>query len=334
MFSPLDLLCCPLTHSALEAGETAYFSPTSGRAYPLVCGIPDFRVDAAPAFDVNKDRYLATLLEQHERHLSFEQLLDYYYMLNPEASSDLHAVHMAHFAVEQEQAETAFDLLAKRRTLRQDAAVLDLGCGLGQYLKTASQRVDTVVGIDLSVAQLVLARKHLAESGYTPLLLAAQAERLPLRSETFSAATAADTIEHLHDPPSALAEVKRVLASGAGFFLSTPNRFSLTPEPHVGIWGLGYWPRGWAASYVQRKLGRSYEDIRLLGFWGLRRMLRDCFGETAAVLLPDPGSAEMQSFSPGKQLLARFYRRVRQVPGLRLPLYIVAPYFQALCSKD
>ena len=241
---------------------------------------------------------------------------------------------MAHFAVEQEQAETAFDLLATRRSLRRDAAVLDLGCGLGQYLKAAAQRVDTVVGIDLSVAQLVLARKHLAESGYAPLLLAAEAERLPLRSETFTAATAADTIEHLDNPPSALAEVKRVLAPGGGFFLSTPNRFSLTPEPHVGIWGLGYWPHGLAARYAQRKLGRSYEDIHLFGFQDLRRMLRDCFGETAVVLLPDPGSAEVQSFSRGKRLLARIYQQVRRVPGLRLPLYLVAPYFQALCVKE
>ena len=148
----------------------------------------------------------------------------------------------------------------------------------------------------MSLAQLVLARKYLAEAGQTALLVAAQSERLPFRACTFGAAVAADSLEHVADPVATVSEAARVLRPGGGFFLSTPNRFSLTPEPHVGVWGLGYWPRSWAIRHVRRKLGVRYDDIRLFSFWALRRLLRGCFAGSYEVRLPAWGGARRSRF--------------------------------------
>jgi 2-polyprenyl-3-methyl-5-hydroxy-6-metoxy-1,4-benzoquinol methylase len=63
-------------------------------------------------------------------------------------------------------------------------------------------------------------------------------ESLPFRSDLFSVTLAIDVVEHVDDPRSILAEAARVLALGGCLWLTTPNRFSLTPEPHVGLWGV------------------------------------------------------------------------------------------------
>ncbi len=333
MNSAESLLCCPLCREALLAEPGGFHCARCSRNYPRVAGLPDLRLRIPTGFDAPKDQYVAELLERQQQRLSFEELLDYYYKLNPPVNEELHAGHMAHFQVEGEQAEAALAELAGRWAHPGTEALLDVGCGLGRYLRAGRARFGVVAGIDLSLAQLVLARKQLAQAGQTALLVAAQSERLPFRAATFGAAVAADSLEHVADPVATVNEAARVLRPGGGFFLSTPNRFSLTPEPHVGVWGLGYWPRSWAIRHVWRKLGVRYEDIRLFSFWALRRLLRGAFAGSYEVRLPALGRREAESFSPLKRRLARLYEGLRRVPALRVGLLAVTPYFQAICIK-
>lgn len=333
MNSAESLLCCPLCREALLAESAGLTCARCSRTYPRVVGLPDLRFQIPATFDAPKDLYLAGLLQRQEERLSFAELLAFYYKLNPPANETLHAGHMAHFHVEGEQAEAALGELAGRWTHPEMEALLDVGCGLGRYLRAARAKFGMVAGIDLSLAQLVLARRHLAEAGQTALLVAAQSERLPFGASTFGAAVAADSLEHVADPAATVSEAARVLRPGGGFFLSTPNRFSLTPEPHVGVWGLGYWPRSWAVRHVRRKLGVRYDDIRLFSFWGLRRLLRQCFAGSCEVRLPSVGPREAESFSPLKRRGARVYEALRQLPAVRGGLFAVTPYFQAICVK-
>ena len=73
-------------------------------------------------------------------------------------------------------------------------------------------------------------------------------------------------------------EVNRVLRLGGAIVLNSPNRFSLVaPEPHVGIWGLGFLPRAWMDP-VCKMLGKGgYKGKRLLSLPELRRLLRANF---------------------------------------------------------
>ena len=60
-----------------------------------------------------------------------------------------------------------------------------------------------------------------------------------------------DVIEHVHEQLEVMREAHRVLVSGGALFLATRNRWSLTPEPHVNLWGVGFLPKPWRALYVR-----------------------------------------------------------------------------------
>ena len=301
-----------------------------GRDYPFRFGIADFRVEPPAYFDREADLETAGRLAEQENSLDAENLVELYYRLHPEASDELHDRHMAHLAAEADQARTALDEMRQVRPLRHGDAVLEVGCGFGQHLAVAAERVDRVIGVDLCLAFLVLARKRLSGRG---VLVAAEAERLPFRDGSFAAAIAADVIEHLADPLAAVREMGRVLDRGAPLFLSTPNRLTLAAEPHVGLWGLGYLPRAWANRYVRLRRGLFYDDVRPFSVFGLRRALRSGFPGTAEVRLPDLSVRQMASFPPLRRRLARLYLALRALPVARELLYLVGPFFHVLAVK-
>lgn len=111
--------------------------------------------------------------------------------------------------------------------------VLDLGCGEGRLLREllADRRFAEIVGLDVSIRSLEIARRRLK----LDRLPAAQAERVRLihgsltyrdkRLAGFDAAAAVEVIEHL-DPPR-LSAFERVLFESARpqtVVLTTPNR--------------------------------------------------------------------------------------------------------------
>lgn len=300
------------------------------RFYPLIFGIPDFRVSPPPHFDRMRDLETARALVEAEHELDFEALLHLYYRLRPEASEELHETHMAHLAGEEDQARAALELIEEARPPGPGETVLEVGCGLGQYLAVAAERADHAMGVDLSLPFLVLTRKRLSGRAQ---VAAAEAECLPFADATFAAVIAADVIEHLTDHQRAVEEMGRVLMAGAPLFLSTPNRFSLMPEPHVGLWGVGYLPRPWANRYVRRRRGIFYDDVRLLSAAALRRILRAHFPGSARVLIPGLSLRQLDRFSALKRRLAKLYLALRRVPVVRNVFYLFGPFFHVLAEK-
>lgn len=314
----------------MDRSEEGYHCTACARLYPLILGIPDFRVSPLAHFDRSGDLEIALALVEAERELDFEGLLHLYYRLRPEATDALHEMHMAHLAGEEDQARAALDLIEGRRPFAPGDAVLEVGCGFGQYLAVAAERVDHLAGVDLSLPFLVLTRKRLEGHG---MVVAAEAERLPFANLSFAAVIAADVIEHLADPRRALEEMGRVLLPRGPLFLSTPNRFSLAPEPHVGLWGVGYLPRGWANRYVRIRRRLFYDDVRLLSAPSLRRMLGAHFPGPARLLLPALSSRQLEHFPPLKRRLARAYLALRRLPVLRSVFYVFGPFFHVVAEK-
>lgn len=323
-------LCCPVCRRGVELLPQGYECRPCRRRYPIVCGIPDFRVSPPAYFDAARDLETARLLAAEERELDFEGLLHLYYRLHPEPTDDLHQAHLAHVAGEQDQAESALDRIEERRPFLPGDTVLEVGCGLGQYLATAAARVEHVAGVDLCLPFLVLTRKRLGGRG---LLAAAEAERLPFPDDAFAAVLAADVLEHLADQRGSLQEMGRVLRSGAPLFLSTPNRYSLAPEPHVGLWGVGFLPRSWANRYVRRRTGIFYDDVRLLGSFALRRALGAAFPGSFRLLLPTLSARQLEHFSRLKRRLAHLYLALRRLPIVRNVFYLFGPFFHVVAVK-
>lgn len=287
----------------------------------------DFRLSSVPDVDDALDLKYAELLAARATQSSFGDLRRYFYSLAPEASAHLHNKHEAHFRAEAARANTVLD------QLQGSGPVLDIGCGAGQYLQAAAARGRTAVGIDASWCQLILARRLLADNHLAAELAAGQIEHLPLAYESVPVVLLTDLVEHLDGPSRALEEVSRVLVPRGKLWLTTPNRFSLTPEPHVGLLGVGWLPLPLATAYVRARTGIDYSPIRLFSLWRLNRLLRQSFADRTAIQLPAPTASEIEDFSPAKRTLARIYLWMGHTRLLRVMAFVLAPYFEAICTK-
>lgn len=320
-----SLLRCPRCQGVLDLNAVKRSCVPCGTHYPLRHGFPDFRTGVAVDIDREEDLKLAELLAAREASSTFSELRAYYYSLCPEASTELHQLHETHFRAEAIRAAHTVLQLGS-------CPLLDLGCGAGQYLLAAARAGIQAVGIDASLCQLILARRLLADAGLAADLALADAEALPFQDGVFRAVIAADIIEHVREPERLLAEAVRVMASGATLRLTTPNRFSLTPEPHVGLWGVGLLPHRMAVAYVRARANMDYRSIRLLSLVALRGYLRSAFA-SVEIRLPTITASEANSFPPLKRTLARAYGAFSRIGLLRPALLRVTPYFEATCRK-
>lgn len=108
------------------------------------------------------------------------------------------------------------------------ARILDIGCGLGVYVRKFREFSDDVCGIDIDP-------KRLREGARTtPGLGLAVGEHLPFRGGVFDVIVLNEVIEHVHDDAATLREAERVLRPGGRIVIYAPNR--LYPFETHGIY--------------------------------------------------------------------------------------------------
>ena len=170
-------------------------------------------------------------------------------------------------------------------------------------------------------------RALLADHGLSVPLAAAEAERLPWPDATFDAVAADSVLEHLDDPALAFLEWRRVLKPGGTLVVWSPNRFTLTTDPHLGLWGVGWLLRLLLPVYLRLR-GRSEWPPRTLSAYHARRMaIRSGLGRVAVEPpgIPD-GWARTRPVS--ERLPIRAYAAARKLPGLRSALCAVGPLWE------
>ncbi len=96
-----------------------------------------------------------------------------------------------------------------------DGRVLDLGCGVGHSYRELAPRVS--VGVDLEPSVLV---------GQDRETHTADMRRLPFPDASFASLISVQSLEHVPDPESVLAEAVRVLTPGGRAVFVTPNRLT------------------------------------------------------------------------------------------------------------
>jgi SAM-dependent methyltransferase len=112
--------------------------------------------------------------------------------------------------------------------------ILDVGCGIGTYVKRFRDFSPHVYGIDVSA-------KRLAESTM-PNLLAAAAEALPFADATFDVLVFNEVIEHVKDDRGAIEDALRVLRGDGYIVIYAPNR--LYPFETHGVFFRGRYKFG------------------------------------------------------------------------------------------
>lgn len=323
---------CPKCKAALLSRRDALACENCSAYYEVITGIPDLRVPGDSWIDFNDDLVIARELAANETATLPDLVRSVY---SRRAGWD-----EARIALRTRQVLEAPDRLEDDVSgwlaghLEPDSVALDLGCGAGMLLAAAARRGCQGIGIDVSMTWLVVAKRMISEHGGTPVLAAAMGEALPLASECVDAVVSLDVIEHVRDPRTYLREIDRVTKLGGQIALSTPNRFSLTPEPHVFVWGVGWLPHAWQAPYVRWASGKTYDDTRLLSSFGLARLLRGNTKFGFRLLIPPVSKHEIDRFGAVKATLARWYNALCTWTATRGVFLIFGPFFRVVGRKS
>lgn len=327
-----DIWRCPQCRGELTAQEDALCCDRCASHYPMVHGIPDFRLQALCAFDLNCDRHrvralyadvdvqdMAMLVQRlfAQREQDWGATLVSRRVAETLARPDGFAAHLDGWLGEVVQGPEQF---------------LDIGCGSAGLVAAAARRGLTGLGIDLSLEKLLVGRRMVMANGGTPMLAAAAAEALPLADGALRTVTALDVIEHVADPAAVLRESERVLAPGGCLLLATPNRYSLSPEPHVFVWGVGWLPQRWQVPYVRWRSGRAYQGTRLLSTWQLSHLIAAHTSLDHRIVIPLVDEADARG-SRLRLTLIWLYNSLARLALSRSLFLLIGPFFRVLAEK-
>ncbi len=114
--------------------------------------------------------------------------------------------------------------LARKLSVGADDAVLDIACGLGEWLHVCATAGARVHGVDLSERAIEYCSKNMPDGEFHAL----PAEDLPFDDGKFDLLTCLGSLEHFVEPVVALREMARVAKPDAKFLILVPNADFLT----------------------------------------------------------------------------------------------------------
>ncbi|PYS51295.1 MAG: hypothetical protein DMF68_04625 [Acidobacteria bacterium] len=127
--------------------------------------------------------------------------------------SPWYVVHMARYLFAQQRVESGL--------------TLDIACGTGYGLPVLQARARKVIGVELDPRAAREALRYV--EGSPAAVIMADGCVLPFADETFDCITSFETIEHLEERRSFVAELRRVLKREGICILSTPNAYHTKP---------------------------------------------------------------------------------------------------------
>lgn len=124
-----------------------------------------------------------------------------------------------------------YSVIASRLGNLDGKRVLDVACGIGDWLSMLASRGCEVHGVDLSERAIEVCRRRFPQGNF----LAGPAEMLPFADGSFDLVSCLGSLEHFIEPELALREMLRVAKPDAKFLLLVPNAGFLPRR--VGLYG-------------------------------------------------------------------------------------------------
>jgi SAM-dependent methyltransferase len=171
-----------------------------------------------------------------------------------------------------------------RLGVRQGDRLLDAGCGGGRHCFGALDRGARVVGIDLDVESLRLARAGMRQRPGAAGVLRGDVFRLPFADDRFDRVICSEVMEHVHDYPAAIRELVRVLRPGGTLAVTIPTattehvylrlcrEYFESPGGHIRI----FRPRDLAGAMARAGLrveGAGFAHALHSPYWVVRALL-------------------------------------------------------------
>src|SRR5574341_350364 len=326
--------CCPRCHGVLERWTDRYECRKCARIYPVIGGISDFRLFSDRYISLEDDRTKGLRLLDKARQASFADLVRYYYAITPEVPDDLAQHYTQHHLAGVARGEGVIERLAGygfSDVLQPGSSFLDLGCGTAGLAAAAAAREMDGVGVDIAFRWLVIGRKRLEVLGFENVpVVCACAEHLPFPDLTFDLVMAEGLLEHTHTQDEIFREAARVRRCGGVFAARTVNRFALGPEPHVGVWGVGFLPRRWMDPYVRRVKGISYQNIRIESAGSLQQLIAESGVRDLSVRTPYFAPGDYAHRPRWQHLPFRTYNVLARLPLMRTLLLWLGPFIDVI----
>jgi SAM-dependent methyltransferase len=323
-------LVCPTCRGELNAVSSDRLTcPRCGNDFEVIHGIPDLRVSADPFIsrvgDVTKSRFL---FDQFSRR-DLAGLVHLYYDVTPEVPEKDVKINLSRVLGGVGRARAAL------ASWEQDfgpidgaTRMLDVGCGTAPLVAAVNGRVPHVTGVDIGFRHITIGLKRLEEEGSPAPLIGACAEALPFPDASFDLVTMQHSLESMDDPDAGLSEAWRVLAPGGRLLVSTPNAFSLGPDPHIGVFGGSWFPDRLVSVIARLQMARPPRR-KLQSAGGLARRLSRAGFTGVRVGIPGLSASQIAQFSGVAQGLAATYERVRGRVPFRQVLRFIGPLLQA-----
>jgi SAM-dependent methyltransferase len=179
---------------------------------------------------------------------------------------------------EQYQCNLLIKYFHNNNIVLQNKLLLDLGCGLGGFVKEFNRNGARSIGLDLEI------------SNSSPSMMMTRSNALvtPFDSNLFDMVSCASLIEHVPNPKALVAEIVRITRPAGYIYISFPPFYSLRGGHQFSPFHLfGERFALWAFRIIKQKSNKNWGDQRLahdpdsygqaFGSWGLYRMtLKKC----------------------------------------------------------
>jgi SAM-dependent methyltransferase len=110
--------------------------------------------------------------------------------------------------------------------------VLEVGCGLGDFLVEARAAGFDIQGVDFSASAVAVANRTLGEE----IARSGRLEDLNIPDGSLDIVVLADLIEHVRDPAQLIDQVRRMVKPGGVVFVATPSLDSLSARLMGRFW--------------------------------------------------------------------------------------------------
>ncbi len=288
---------CPVCGELLQIGTSQHICSSCQQVYPHILGIPDLcppGLEPSPAETLVVER-----LTRVYQDATLEQLIELRFSELAKSSGYVCEEQIQSISrysrIKKSRGERFYrafkHMLARYLSAPATGTAFDIGCGTGGGITPLASDFECVVGLDISMSALIIARKLIETQGITNVVLVrGTALNLPFADKFFDYCMAINVLEHIFEPGLMLREVNRVLAIGGLFSGDSRNRFDLFfPEPHVKLRWLGFLPRGWMRYYVRWRKNIDYEEMHayLLSYRDLENALSSAFADNWLIAIPN-----------------------------------------------